>query len=66
MIGYRCVIYWENDLRLRPLVLQGANSENNTKKKYFRTREQSDRTLTRGYIAKTSSQSSGAIEKDGD
>ena len=53
-----------DELRFGPFRFQGADSENNTKsRKYFQTQMRSDQTLRKGYIAKISLQSSGAITK---
>ena len=42
MIGCRCVIHREDELRLGPLGLRGADSEDNTEsREYFQTRTQS-------------------------
>ena len=51
-----------DELRLGPLGLQEADSENNTKsKKYFQTEMQSNQMLIRCYIARILSQRSGLI-----
>ena len=59
------MIYWRDELRLGLLRLRGANSENDIEREYFQTQMQSDQMLTRGYIARISSQSSSAIAEVG-